>query len=90
MSSALYHPSGFQPVDNVRRVLDAGLGFEEITPDSLPAYAGDRIFMLLPSQAESRRAMEDMVSSELWKELPAVRNGRVHAVEAALWNFGDA
>ncbi|WP_259391829.1 helix-turn-helix domain-containing protein [Paenibacillus thiaminolyticus] len=47
-SSALYHPSGFRPAEPIQRMLDAGTGFEEIAEPDLPAYAGDRIFMLIP------------------------------------------
>ncbi|QMV45026.1 ABC transporter substrate-binding protein [Cohnella cholangitidis] len=90
LSSVLYHPSGFQPVDKIREVLDAGKGFEEISAAGLPAYAGDRIFMLIPEKDESRKAMEEMMSSALWRSLPAVRNGRIHVVEAEKWNYGDA
>ncbi|MDF2659684.1 MAG: hypothetical protein K0Q94_2475 [Paenibacillus sp.] len=90
LSSVLYHPHGFQPVDKIRDLLDAGLGFAEITERHLPAYTGDRIFMLLPGNAESKVAMEKLMKSALWRSLPPVRNGRVYYVEAAKWNFGDA
>lgn len=89
-SSALYHPFGFQPVDKIQEVLDAGEGFIEIPAAGLPAYAGDRIFMLVPERDDSRKAMEEMMSSSLWHSLPAVQNDRVYVIEAEKWNFGDA
>jgi len=90
LSSVLYHPFGFQPAGKIQEILDAGKGFEEISPAGLPAYAGDRIFMLIPEKDESRQAMEELMSSALWHSLPAVRNNRIHVVEAEKWNYGDA
>ncbi|WP_256760424.1 AraC family transcriptional regulator [Cohnella sp. WQ 127256] len=90
LSSMLYHPNGFQPVDKIQEVLDEGKGFEEISAAGLPSYAGDRIFMLIPEKDESRKAMEEMMNSALWQSLPAVRNGRIHVVEAEKWNYSDA
>ncbi|WP_343223625.1 ABC transporter substrate-binding protein [Paenibacillus oenotherae] len=90
LSSALYHPQGFQPVDKIQDMLNAGQGFIEIPETAIPSYAGDRIFMLAPEQAVSRNAMEQLMTSALWQSLPAVRNGHVYIVKAAEWNFGDA
>ncbi|MBP1310161.1 ABC-type Fe3+-hydroxamate transport system substrate-binding protein [Paenibacillus sp. 1182] len=89
-SSALYHPQGFQPVEPIQKVLDEGHGFAEIDPNELPDYAGDRIFMLVPTAPESKRTLERMISSPLWRSLPAVRQGRVYFVEADRWNWSDA
>nr|WP_231887351.1 ABC transporter substrate-binding protein [Paenibacillus jamilae] len=89
-SSALYHPHGFQPVESIQKILDAGLGFAEIDPNELPDYAGDRIFMLVPTAPDSKHALECMLNSPLWHSLPAVRQGRVYFVEADRWNWSDA
>lgn len=89
-SSALYHPQGFQPVEPIQKVLDEGLGFAEIDPSELPDYAGDRIFMLVPTAPDSKHTLESMLNSPLWHSLPAVRQGRVYFVEADRWNWSDA
>lgn len=63
----------------------------EIIRNELPAFAGDRIFMVLPSDDEmSRTAARELAGSKLWHELPAVRAGRSYLVEAISWNYGDA
>ncbi|KKO50962.1 AraC family transcriptional regulator [Paenibacillus sp. DMB20] len=90
LSSGLYHPNGFLPVTEVQKLLHDGQGFAEIEEASLPAYAGDRIFMLLPENGESRFAMEELMNSSLWHSLPAVRKGQVYLLEAAQWNYADA
>ena len=90
ISSALYHPFGFRPVDKIQEVLDAGQGFSEISTALLPAYAGDRVFMILHDQPDSSQAANELMSSPLWQNLPAVQQGHVYLIEAAMWNLNDA
>lgn len=91
LAQALYAPGGFLPVERIQsRVLDQQLGFAEIEPKQLSAYAGDRIFMLIPEREDSRAAMEQLLHSAEWNRLPAARNGRVYLLDAAKWNSGDA
>ncbi|WP_409175218.1 helix-turn-helix domain-containing protein [Brevibacillus fortis] len=90
LSSALYHPNGFSPVDKIQDVLQAGYGFIEIQEEDIPLYAGDRIFMLLSEDPESRQATAAFMQSDRWHSLPAVQNGYVYLVEAHKWNWGAA
>lgn len=90
LTTVLYHPYGFSPTKKVEEVLNEEQAYKEITVDTLQDYAGDRIFMLLPSSTESRRAMEETISSPLWQCLPAVRNGLVYLVDEDTWNCCDA
>lgn len=90
LSSALYHPLGFHPVAKIQEILDAGQGFIEIAEEVLPEYAGDRIFMLLSTNTESKQATEELMKTSLWNNLPAVRNGYVYLMEAETWNYADA
>jgi len=71
-------------------MLAAEEGFSEIPEAPLPDYAGDRLFMLLSEKQDSRLATQQLLSSELWKSLPAVQNGKVHLIEAQQWNWGSA
>ncbi|WP_409340865.1 ABC transporter substrate-binding protein [Paenibacillus sp. MBLB4367] len=88
--SSLYHPHGFRPVDKIQELLDAGHGFIEILPSSLPVYAGDRIFMLMHDREDSSRAAHALMDSPLWQAMPAVQKGHVYLVDAAMWNSNDA
>ncbi|AET59641.1 ferrichrome-binding protein [Paenibacillus terrae HPL-003] len=63
---------------------------KEIEPSQLPDYAGNRIFMLIPTASDSKRTLERMLNSSLWRSLPAVRQGQVYFVEADRWNWNDA
>ncbi|WP_084159162.1 AraC family transcriptional regulator [Paenibacillus taiwanensis] len=90
LSSALYHPIGFRPVDKIQHILDAGCSFMEINPEQVADYAGDRIFMLISGNEVSRQATKQLMRSTAWKQLPAVRAGYVYQVNALHWNLSDA
>jgi len=90
LTSVLYHPYGFRPTHKVDDLIHKNRAYKEITMNNLQDYAGDRIFMLLPTSAESRSAMEETINSPLWQCLPAVRNGLVYLVDENTWNCYDA
>lgn len=81
LSQVLYSEGGFKPKDKIQKFLDEDLGFQEISLESLPEYAGDRIFILTPSTTEEQTATEKMINSKLWKEIPAVKNGNVYNID---------
>jgi len=90
LSSVLYDPCGFQPVDKIQELLDEGQGFIEIDEARIADYAGDRIFMLMSSNPKSRLATKQLMTTPLWHRLPAVKEGKLHIIEAKQWNYGDA
>lgn len=90
LSTALYAPNGLQPTDEIKAILDGELGFAEVDPARLPFYAGDHIFMLIPERQDSRVAMEKLLDSSLWKNIPAVRKGQAYLLDGSKWNYGDA
>ncbi|WP_341278550.1 AraC family transcriptional regulator [Paenibacillus sp. FSL H8-0537] len=89
LASTLYHPLGFAPVSEVKMLIAAQRAYKEITVASLPQYAGDRLFMIVPETDDSRHAMESLISSPLWKQLAAVQRGQAYLVDN-IWNYGDA
>lgn len=89
-STALYAPCGLQPTEEIHTILDEELGFAEVDPTRLPAYAGDHIFMFIPERKDSRAAMERLLDSSLWNNLPAVRQGHVYLLDGSKWNSSDA
>ncbi|MEG0384381.1 MAG: AraC family transcriptional regulator [Solibacillus sp.] len=90
LPTSLYHPLGFQPGELIQKIIDDKKGYEEIAIDTLRDYAGDRIFMLLSENPESKLATEELMKSTLWSNLPAVKNGYVYLVDATKWNSSDA
>ncbi|OAH61461.1 hypothetical protein AWH49_12700 [Domibacillus aminovorans] len=90
LPTSLYHSSGFQPGELVKKIIDAEQGYKEITLDLIPDYAGDRIFLLLPENPLSKLATMELMESPLWHSLPAVKNGHAYLVDAVKWNSSDA
>lgn len=81
LSQILYHPQGFKPGEKIQEMLDAEKGFEEISAELLPEYAGDRIFILTPTTDEEKQATKEMMESKIWNDLPAVKNGHVYTID---------
>ncbi|ATP41651.1 ferrichrome ABC transporter substrate-binding protein [Solibacillus sp. R5-41] len=81
LSQVLYHPDGFKPGDKIQPILDQGKGFEQISLELLPEFAGDRIFILTPETDEAIQSTKDMLNSPVWKGLPAVKNGKVYSLD---------
>ena len=81
LSQVLYHPDGFNPGAKIQPILDAEKGFEEVSLELLPEFAGDRIFILTPETDEAKQSTQDMIDSPMWKNLPAVKKGNVYTLD---------
>lgn len=78
LSQVLYGENGFKPTPAIQKVLDADMGFQEISMEVIGEYAGDRIFILTPVADEAKQSTEKLLTSAVWKSLPAVKNGKVY------------
>ncbi|WP_405107849.1 ABC transporter substrate-binding protein [Paenibacillus sp. FSL K6-1217] len=78
LSQVLYEEQGFKPTPAIQQVLDAGMGFKEISMEVLREYAGDRIFLLTPVPEEAKQSTDKLLESAVWTSLPAVKNGFVY------------
>lgn len=56
--------------------------------ESIPDMDGDRIFHFTydAGDGEAEAMAEDVLADPLWQSLSAVKEGRVHAVDDAVWN----
>lgn len=83
LSQVLYSPNGLMPTDRIQQVLDANSGFEQISPELLPEYLGDRIFILNPyaELADAVQSTEELLQSRIWLDLPAVKAGNVYRLD---------
>jgi len=88
--TSLYHPNGFCPVKRIHQAIQAGRGYEEVAMNELPTYAGDRIFILISDKQAEKLALERLIATDLWRELPAVKNGLVYFIDERKWNRSDA
>ncbi|MEK5467639.1 ABC transporter substrate-binding protein [Paenibacillus sp. FSL R7-0210] len=78
LSQVLYGEQGFKPTPAIQKVLDADMGFQEISLEVLREYAGDRIFLLTPVADEAKQSTDNLLKSAVWNSLPAVKNGYVY------------
>ncbi|CAM4442016.1 ABC transporter substrate-binding protein [Paenibacillus typhae] len=78
LSQVLYAEVGFKAPAPIQTLLDEGTGFLEISMEVISQYAGDRIFILTPVADEAKQSTNAMLQSEIWKSLPAVKNGYVY------------
>ncbi|MEK8132638.1 ABC transporter substrate-binding protein [Paenibacillus filicis] len=85
MGHELYRSLGLTPPDRIRSQLkNATFVWEAITAEQLPDYASaDRLFLLtFTNDVEFVKQVEE---SSLWKNLPAVKNGRVYTIPEEIW-----
>ncbi|WP_042203335.1 ABC transporter substrate-binding protein [Paenibacillus camerounensis] len=78
LSQVLYGEGGFKAPAPIQTLLDEGTGFLEISMEVISQYAGDRIFILTPVADEAKQSTDALIQSEIWKSLPAVKNGNVY------------
>ncbi|MBN2981032.1 WYL domain-containing protein [Cohnella algarum] len=51
--------------------------------ETLPDYVGDRVFLVYQSNTdEAKKATEELIQGPVWKNLPAVKEGRAYVVES--------
>ncbi|MEK3887878.1 ABC transporter substrate-binding protein [Bacillus sp. FSL K6-3431] len=79
---------GFQPAEKVKQLIDNGDGFSDISEEVLPEYAGDVLFVLTDQSEETTTETENLLNSDTWKMIPAVKTGHVYIMDS-LWNFDD-
>lgn len=81
LSQVLYDSKGFKPVDTIQDILKENKGFEQISLEVLPKYAGDRIFILNPVGQEPQQSTANLLKSKIWLDLPAVKQGHVYFID---------
>lgn len=81
LPQALYQENGFKAPAATQKLIDEGTGFLEISPELLEEYAGDRIFILNAVAEEAQESTEDLMKTEIWKNVPAVQAGNVYRID---------
>jgi iron complex transport system substrate-binding protein len=80
----LYGELGLEPAQAVKDyVLDKGLGVAGISMEVIPELTADHIFLTMDTGADKQ--FKELMDSPLWKELPAVKNGKVYEVNFETW-----
>ncbi|WP_054024000.1 ABC transporter substrate-binding protein [Bacillus sp. FJAT-28004] len=77
----LYEKGGFKPTPIIQDIIDKEQGFVEISSELLPEYAADRIFILNPVAPDAQQSTNELMKSDIWLKLPAVKNGQVYNLD---------
>lgn len=85
----LYRGLGFFAPEHVRQMMEQepGVKWKRILPESMHEYAGDRIFIAMPSGGRDLLETKELMKSDAWRRLPAVKNGLVHETAMGLANY---
>lgn len=87
----MYDALGFAMPPKVKELFDRNKDalWETISLETLPDYAGDRIFLVVPDDSDdTKKRVEEVLNGPIWKGLPAVKNGKAYVVESR-WAFND-
>ncbi|GGF61943.1 hypothetical protein GCM10010912_03860 [Paenibacillus albidus] len=69
-------------------ILNEGVGLE-LPLDKLAEYAADYIFVSVWEENGGAEFARNVLASREWKELPAVRNGRIYPIDLELFKHND-
>ncbi|WP_339220935.1 ABC transporter substrate-binding protein [Paenibacillus sp. FSL H8-0332] len=85
LASFVYDKNGFKPTEAIQKLIEdpKGYGYVDISSEILPELAGDRIFIVY-MDAEEGEAAKKMISEPIWRDLPAVKAGKVYFIDASL------
>ncbi|WP_052676004.1 ABC transporter substrate-binding protein [Paenibacillus sp. IHBB 10380] len=85
LPSFIYHENGFKPTQAIQKLIEdpKGYGYIDISAELLPELAGDRIFIVFFDEKE-RRAAEEMITGPIWRDLPAIKAGKVYFIAGSL------
>jgi len=85
LPSFVYHEKGFKPTEAIQKLIDDpdNYGYADISVELLPKMAGDRIFIVYFDGPELD-AVKEMINEPIWRDLPAVKAGKVYFVNGGL------
>jgi iron complex transport system substrate-binding protein len=81
----VYHEKGFKPTPGIQELIDdpENYGYSDISAELLPIMAGDRIFIVYFDGPELDM-VKQMIKEPIWRDLPAVKAGKVYFVNGGL------
>ncbi|NQX58091.1 ABC transporter substrate-binding protein [Paenibacillus qinlingensis] len=91
LGPTMYDALGFKQPDKVKQLFanDPNVLWKEISLEVLPEYAADHIFIVSAKMdGKTVPEMDELLSSPIWKNVPAVKNGKAHIV-GTRWALND-
>ncbi|WP_249898811.1 AraC family transcriptional regulator [Paenibacillus sp. PK3_47] len=85
----LYQGMQFAVPEAVRALIERepGRKWKRISPQQLPEFAGDRIFLAYPTAGQDASEALRLMKIPEWNDLAAVREARAHTIELSLANY---
>ncbi|HFU3705817.1 TPA: ABC transporter substrate-binding protein [Streptococcus suis] len=83
----VYHALGFAAPAKVQEDIINKEGWFGVSQEALPEYVGD--YVLVNVNDKTKEAAASLKESDVWKNLPAVKNGHVIEVDYNLFYFSD-
>lgn len=85
----LYYSLGFKQPAALKDLLrqTTGVKWIAIQPKQIGQFAGDRIFIVQPSDPQDVQQTERLMQSNYWRELEAVKQGRTYIVAESLMHY---
>ncbi|MDF2724916.1 MAG: bacillibactin transport regulator [Paenibacillus sp.] len=87
----LYEGLGFAAPERIKMLMtkEKSLKWKKIALEDVPLYAGDRVFLVVEDKDKNSKEFLDIVNSDAWNGLPAVRN-RMSYIADHRWGLYDA
>lgn len=83
----VYRALGFAAPAKVQEDIISKEGWFGVSQEALPEYVGD--YVLVNVNDKTKEAAASLKESDIWKNLPAVKNGHVIEVDYSLFYFSD-
>ncbi|HEM3491299.1 TPA: ABC transporter substrate-binding protein [Streptococcus suis] len=83
----VYRALGFSAPAKVQEDIISKEGWFGVSQEALPEYVGD--YVLVNVNDKTKEAAASLKESDIWKNLPAVKNGHVIEVDYNLFYFSD-
>ncbi|NQM51388.1 ABC transporter substrate-binding protein [Streptococcus suis] len=83
----IYRALGFAAPEKVQEDIINKEGWFGVSQEALPEYVGD--YVLVNVNDKTKEAAASLKESDIWKNLPAVKNGHVIEIDYNLFYFSD-
>lgn len=86
----LYASLGYSPPESLKKyIFEKGGSGLDMSLEVLPQHAADHMFVTVYAADGGDKRAADIMNSELWKNLPAVKNNRVYMLDIDQFAAGD-
>ncbi|MFD1887904.1 ABC transporter substrate-binding protein [Paenibacillus wenxiniae] len=88
LNQTLYEQLNLKPNANVKKLINKNERFISVSNELVSDYVGTDLFLLTSTDSETIATQSTLLSSPVWKMIPAVKQGKVYVLDSK-WNFDD-